>query len=297
MTVVAIVISSSSAVAAAAHHPRHDHGQRVSSHQRPSPPIDAEAARQPLRLYRVYVKKQLSRLQPQLQTLDDAITSADVDAAKTAWTAARRTYLTIGQDNDAYGAFGELGARIDGTAAGLKHGTADPKFTGFHKVELDLWRTGDLSMASNDAARLTKSVKTLADRPLQPMLPANKGSESDWILRSHEILEDAIRDSLSGNDDYGSGTTMSSVTADVRATRQILVLLTPLIVPRAPHLLGHADKRLHRLATLARGTKQDGAWVPLSALGRPQREAINAAAGAAAETLAPVPDLLRIGNT
>lgn len=294
---VAILSCASSVGATAGPHDRTRPAGHRGAHPRHLPPIDAEAARQPLRLYRVYVDDELTTLQPQLRHLDDAIAAADVDAAKSSWIAARRTYLKIGQDNDAYGAFGKLGAKIDGTAAGLRKGTSDPAFTGFHKVELDLWHTGDLTAASTDAARLDSAVARLAKRRLPQLLPATKAGESDWILRSHEILEDAIRDSLSGNDDYGSGATLSSVTADVRATRQILVLLTPLIVPRAPHLLGHAHKRLHRLVSLARATKQHGAWVPLSSLSRSQREAINAAASAAAETLAPVPDLLRIGNT
>jgi hypothetical protein len=46
----------------------------------------------------------------------------------------------------------------------------------------------------------------------------------------------------------------------------------------------------------ARASRRDGMWVSVGELPRRERERVDAAAGAAAETLAPVPDLLRIGN-
>ena len=42
------------------------------------------------------------------------------------------------------------------------------------------------------------------------------------MLRPHEIFEDANRDTLSGEDEYGSGTALASLTADVAADRVLV---------------------------------------------------------------------------
>ena len=51
------------------------------------------------------------------------------------------------------------------------------------------------------------------------MLPATKLGLTNWTLRPHEVLEDALRDSLTGDDDYGSHTDLDSIAADVSVTR------------------------------------------------------------------------------
>jgi high-affinity iron transporter len=175
-------------------------------------------------------------------------------------------------------------------------GTADPDFTGFHKVELDLWTEHDLGAAATDAANLRTLVKRLAKRGLARELPATVTGLTDFTLRCHEVLEDALRDSLSGNDDYGSGSDLASVTADVAATRELLGLLAPVIDPRSPNLVGRALRELVGLTEAVEATRVDGQWTAVTALPLAKRERVDAATGAALETLAPVPDLLHILN-
>jgi iron uptake system EfeUOB component EfeO/EfeM len=268
---------------------RGGHGPRV-------PPVQADVLTPALKTYRGYVRNLIAKLQTQLDSLTTAIGGDDQAAAEAAWLTAHLTWLRIGQDDGAYGAFGALGSQIDGTAAGLQHGTSSPAFTGFHKVELDLW-ANDLSAAATDAATLRTLVRRLANRSLIKQLPPTRAGVTDWTLRCHEVLEDALRDSLSGDDDYGSGTDLASVTADVSATHELLGLLAPFIGPRSPHLVHKARGRLRRLMAQARASRRDGSWVSVADLPRRERERVDAAAGAAAETLAPIPDLLRIGNT
>lgn len=251
----------------------------------------------PLRTYRTYVAARIVALTPQVAALAAAVDSGNLAAAQSAWLTAHLTYLEIGQDDGAYGVFGELGRQIDGTAAGLPNGTADPRFTGFHKLELDLWRRRDLAAARPDAARLSALVAELAHRRLSSELPVNPAGVSTWTLRAHEILEDALRDSLSADDDYGSGTDLAAVTADVAATREVLGLMAPALAPRAPHLVGAARARLTAIdATIAAVHPAGAAWPAITALTLSRRQRINAAVGAALETLAPVPDLLKVGG-
>jgi iron uptake system EfeUOB component EfeO/EfeM len=160
------------------------------------------------------------------------------------------TWLEIGQDDGAYGCFGPLGGEIDGLAAGHPLGTADPGFTGFHRIEFDLWPKHDLSAAATDTATLRSLLTRLTKVPLSTYLPATATGIGNWLLRPQEVLEDALRDSLSADDDYGSGTDLASITADVAAMRTLLGELTPAIDPVAPHLAGNASAALETLAPI-----------------------------------------------
>jgi iron uptake system EfeUOB component EfeO/EfeM len=242
--------------------------------------------------YRAYVAGKLSALRAQVTVLSAGIGSGNLAKARSAWLTAHLTWLEIGQDDGAYGAFGALGGEIDGLAAGHPLGTADPGFTGFHKVEFDLWTKRDLRAAATDTAILQRLLAQLVKVPLSKYLPATATGIGNWLLRPHEVLEDALRDSLTADDDYGSGTDLASTTADVTAVRQMLGELKPGINLFAPHLLSNARSELDALIGAIDATRAGGAWVSLARLPIRQRQQINADLGAALETLAPLPDLL-----
>jgi iron uptake system EfeUOB component EfeO/EfeM len=246
----------------------------------------------PLDNYRVDVFHELVSVRSDVKTLAGAISAGNLAEAESDWLAAHLEWLDIGQDDGAYGCFGELGDEIDGTAAGLVGGTASPEFTGFHKVELDLWTDGNLSAAAADTATLQQLVKTLIAIPIGTEIPGTGAGIANWVLRPHEVLEDAVRDTLSGDDDYGSGTGDASITADVSAVSQMLGLLAPVLDPLAPHLIARANGQLNAVLAAVEQTQINGTWVALSDLSTLARERVDAAVGAVVETLAPIPDLL-----
>jgi high-affinity iron transporter len=283
-------------------YPKHvSEADKVSGHRQaggtgpPVAPTNPEELLGPLVGYRQYVAAKITTLVGQVATLRAAIAAGDPAPARSAWLAAHLTWLELGQDDGAYGAFGDLGRQIDGTSAGLVGATTNRHFTGFHEVELDLWTRDDLATAAVDAARLQQLVGKLAKLRLATVFSISKVSLTNWTLRCHEVLEDALRDSLTGDDDYGSHTDLQSVTADVAVTRKLLGLLAPLLRPRKPDLVGTARARLTHLDAVIAAAGDDD--VAIAALPRRTRERVDAAVGGALETLAPVPDLLRIGNT
>jgi len=245
-----------------------------------------------LRAYRAYVAGQLSKLRSLLAVLSAATTSGNLAGARSAWLTAHLTWLGIGQDDGAYGAFGALGGEIDGLAAGHPQGTSDPGFTGFHRIEFDLWTRRDLRAAATDTSTLRKLLAQLMRTPVSTYLPATATGIGNWLLRPHEVLEDALRDSLTANDDYGSGTDLASITADVGAVRVLLSELEPGLHLLAPQLAGNARAELDTLLDAIKATRVNGAWVSIGALPIRQREQVDADLDAALETLAPLPDLL-----
>ncbi len=250
----------------------------------------------PIRAFRGYVGQRLTRLDAQLDTLLAAEHAGDLTAAQADWLPAHLSWLEIGEDDKAYSAFGGLGREIDGLAAGLVGGTASPQFTGFHKIEYDLWMMRDTSAAATDTIHLQSFLAQIPKAGLARWFPGTAHALSGWVLRCHEILEDAGRDTLTGDDDYGSGTDVASITADVTATREILTLLAPVINARAPGVLKAARRRLAQVVAAADSTILDGHWVGISQLLIRQRETLDAAVGSALETLAPISEIIRVAG-
>ena len=128
--------------------------------------------------------------------------------------------------------------------------------------------------------------------PIGTELPVTQAGIANWLLRPHEILEDAVRDTLTGNDDYGSGTALASVTADISAVRELLSLLAPVVDPLAPDLVSRANAQLSAVLAAVDQAETSGASVAVANLPTLARERVDAAVGAALETLAPIPDLI-----
>jgi len=241
-------------------------------------PISIVQLYQPLARYTRYESATLGGLRGQLATLQSRLAAGNVPGARSAWLAAHLSWLELGQDDGAYGAFGDLGSQIDGTADGDVGTTSSRSFTGFHRVELDLWGHHDLAAARADAATLTKLVSSINQRALSQDLPDTTVALDSWALRCHEILEDALRDTLSGDDDYGSHTGLR--------------VLGGLIDPRAPGLVPTATRQLAAIDAAITPTRA----VAIAGLPRVRRQRVDAAVDAALETLAPVSELIQISS-
>lgn len=264
----------------------------------PSPPATVDLIR-PLGQYTAYVERLLPTLRDQLEALQTQIAAGSLAGAEQAWLTAHLTWLELGQDDQAYGAFGQLGGEIDSTAAGKVGAAASPRFTGFHRVELDLWERRDLTAAARDTGVLVGLVERLTPASVLADLPASTLGIDSWVLRCHEILEDALRDSLSAQDDYGSHTDLASLTADVGATREMLDVLAPLLEPRQPALVPTARRELaaidRSIAAIHPGMALP--WPAIDSLPLRERERVDGAVDAALVTLAPVSELMQVGNT
>jgi high-affinity iron transporter len=118
-----------------------------------------------------------------------------------------------------------------------------------------------------------------------------------WTLRAHEILEDALRDSLSADDDYGSHSDLRSIAADVTATREMLSALQPLLASRAPQLVPTARRELSAVSAAATPPRTAPGGREITSLALRRRQQLDAAVDAALETLAPVSELIQVGSS
>lgn len=219
---------------------------------------------EPVRAYQRLVSAGIVVLVRDTGALQQAVASGDRARAQAAWLTAHLSYQRLGA---AYDAFGDVDGSINGTTAGLPGGVTDEGFTGFHRIEYGLWHNEALPSLQPFANQLLADTRTLrsqfADAQVDPR---------DLGLRTHEILEDALRDELTGHTDYGSGSGVATTAADLAGTRMVLGTLRPVLQGRYADLRG-LDASLDRLQ---------------KALDAGKRPAINAALGDALERLAPI---------
>ena len=241
----------------------------------------------PAKEYQAYVAAGLKTLVGQTETLASDVQRENLTAARRDWLPAHLTYETLGA---AYDAFGNFDDEIDGRADAL--GVNNPQWAGFYRLEYGLWHgqsAGELTPYANELAAHARSLLATWPTTEIPLI--------DVGLRTHEILENALEFQLTGHDDYGSGTTLATTLANIAGTRELLGLLRPLLVPRYPGLPA-VYTGLSQLQSLLNKEKlPNGGWVPVSALPTSARQAIDAACGAALQSLAPIASITEPRNT
>jgi iron uptake system component EfeO len=255
----------------------------VSGHVKGQPgilPVTNDDLIGPSKEYHAYVTAGLVRLVAQTAALAADVKSGNLAAAKKAWLTAHLTYETLGA---AYGTFGNFDDEIDGRPDGLIGGVHSAKWTGFYRVEYGLWHGESAPSLAKAAGQLLGYV-----HGLKAAFPAMEIDFLDLGLRTHEILENALEFQLTGHDDYGSGTTLATVAANITGTRELLTILHPLLVTRYTGLPA-VYTWLSRLEQLVNAQhKPDGRWTPVSGLSTTAREQIDAAASQALQELAPI---------
>ena len=242
----------------------------------------------PNKLYQAYAAGVLARLTAEVTRIQGDLNRGDIAAAKADWLAAQLDWDRVGAS---YDSFGDLGVAVDGLPAGLPDGVADKDFTGLHRLEYGLYHgqpaTELLPVAGALAADIAKVRKNLTSGDLA-------GDASNLPLRAHEILEDALRDHLSGGDDQGAGAAYPMTYADVQATQAVLSVLGPLISSRRPGLAASAGGQAAALREALLATRAGDRWRPPGQVPAAQRQAVNARIGALLETLSDIPTLLEI---
>lgn len=184
----------------------------------------------PAQSYQKWVQGQLPALTAQSAQLAQTVAAGDVAAAKTQWLQTHKLYESLGA---AYGAFGDLDGKINGTTAGLSVGLTSSDFVGFHALESALWRperalaASAADLAAGLAVNCAELEKTFAQERVNPL---------DIGLRAHEIMENALQKELTGRTDYGSASNLQTVRANLDGTAKLLEVLKPVTSARMPNL-------------------------------------------------------------
>jgi high-affinity iron transporter len=239
-------------------------------------------------LYQAYVAAQLTALAKQVTVIEGDLKRGKLAQAKQDWLPAQLDWERVGASYDSFGA---LGLAVDGLPDGLPKGVSDPGFTGLHRLEYGLWNGQSAKELLPVAQTLAMNVATVKKNLASVNLA---GDPTQLPIRAHEIIEDALRDHLSGIDDQGAGAAYPMTYADTQVDKAVLDYLASLIDARQPGLVATADSELATLDSALLATQAHGQWQSPAAVSLTQRQDVDAAIGQLLETLAAVPDLLEV---
>ena len=252
-------------------------------------PVTVAELAPPNKLYQAYATAQLGALTRDVTALEADLKGGHIAQAKKDWLTAQLAWERVGAS---YDSFGDLGLAVDGLPDGLPAGVSDKGFTGLHRLEYGLWHGQPASVLLPVAVTLAANVATAAKNLVSD---DEAGDPTQLPLRAHEIIEDALRDHLSGLDDQGAGAAYAMTYADTQVDRVVLGDLAAVVDQRDPGLVATADSELSALDKALLATRSPGGqWPSLTAVSLDQRQQVNAAIGALLETLAVVPDLLEV---
>lgn len=261
------------------------------------PPLAPAQFTAPVAAYKQYSEQQLATMEGEVARLTDALRSGDRARSQAAWRTVFARYLRLGA---VYleGPLADLNDAIDGIPGGLPGGADNPHFTGLHRIEYGLW-TGQ-----PPTSLAVFSVQMAADvRRMRAVLPKVTLDPADYATRAHEILEDAVRDLLSGADVPWSAEGVLGTYAGLQATEAVMNTLKPVLNTTAI-VQGYSAPEQRSSATvdadlaglsgvlksLAAG---NGGVMPTTRqLTQAQTERLDGAVGQALEGLAQVPDML-----
>ncbi|MCV7178230.1 iron uptake system protein EfeO [Mycolicibacterium sphagni] len=230
--------------------------------------------------YKRYVNSQTDALVPATQLFVDAIKKGDVAAAKAQYPIARTYYERIEPVAESFP--NDLDPRIDLREADLEPGQ---KWTGFHRLEKDLWVSGLQPDTNAVADQLVADVKELNDGVKAP----------DWTIDSTQIaggaqglLDEIAASKISGEEDIFSHTDLWDFQANVDGSQTAVASVRPILDSRNLDLGKRVDKGFADVeALLAKYRKGDG-FVLYDTVTEPARQELSRAIDALSKEVSQV---------
>jgi iron uptake system component EfeO len=180
--------------------------------------------------YSRYVTSQSEALVQKTGDFVAAVKAGDVAKAKALFPVARTYYERIEPVAEV---FGDLDPKIDGRE---DDATAQLPFSGFHKIEKDLWVSGDITKDGPVADQLLTDVKEVVtkakDEKLSPLQLANGAKE---------LLDEVANSKITGEEDRYSHTDLWDFAANVDGSQAAVAALRPALEQRSPDLVKQID--------------------------------------------------------
>ncbi|MEW1836329.1 iron uptake system protein EfeO [Nonomuraea angiospora] len=227
--------------------------------------------------YKRYIKSQSDTLLVKTQEFVDAVKAGKIDKAKELFPVARTYWERIEPVAEI---FGDLDPAIDAREADLADGQ---EWTGFHRIEKDLWIKKDISKDGAVADKLIADVKTIVDKSnaaeLTPLNLANGAKE---------LLDEVATGKITGEEDIWSHTDLWDFDANLEGSKAAVQSLRPVLEDRAPDLVKTLDEKFAAAeAALDAHQKGDG-WKLHNELSKADLKTLSDAINALAEPISKI---------
>jgi len=196
--------------------------------------------------YALYVKDQTEQLLTKTQEFADLYVAGDDDAARALYAPARVHWERIEPVAES---FGDLDPRLDLREADLEEGQA---WTGWHRIEKDLWPPADGSYAAvTEAERQELADQLVADTQELYDRTRDIAFTADQIGNGAKgLLDEVANGKVTGEEEFWSHTDLWDFQANVDGARVAYENLIPVLEVRDPDLSDELEERFAELQAL-----------------------------------------------
>ncbi|MGP9315647.1 iron uptake system protein EfeO [Yersinia pseudotuberculosis] len=212
---------------------------------------DAMALVGPIAEYKVYVTQEVAQLVSQTKAFTDAVKAGDLALARKLYAPTRQHYERIEPIAEL---FSDLDGSIDAREDDFEQKSADPKFTGFHRLEKILFGDNTTKGADKIADLLYQDTLELQKRIAGLTFAPNK-----VVGGAAGLIEEVAASKISGEEDRYSRTDLWDFQANVDGAQKIVNLLRPLLEKADKPLLQKIDANFNTVdSVLAKYRTKEG---------------------------------------
>jgi iron uptake system component EfeO len=230
--------------------------------------------------YKRYVNSQTEALIAATQVFVDAVKKGDVPAAKAQFPIARNYYERIEPVAESFP--NDLDPRIDLREADLEPGQ---KWTGFHRLEKDLWVTGLQPDSNAMADQLVADVKEL-DNGVKA--PEYKIDSTQIAGGAQGLLDEISKSKITGEEDIFSHTDLWDFKANVEGSQTAVASVRPIVDERNAELGKKVDQRFTEVEALLEKYREGDGFVSYDKVTEPQRQELSRAVDALSKEVSQV---------
>src|SRR4029079_8697675 len=230
--------------------------------------------------YKCYVNSQSDAVIAATHICVDALKNSDINAGKAQFPIARSYYERIEPVAESFP--NDLDPRIDLREADLEPGQ---KWTGFHRLEKDLWVTG-----------LQPDTNAMADQLMADVKELDTGVKaSTWTFDSTQIaggaqglLDEVASSKITGEEDTFSHTDLWDFKANVDGSQTAVASVRPILDERNADLGKKVDQRFADVDALLEKYRQGDGFVFYDKVTEPQRQELSRAIDALSKEVSQV---------
>jgi iron uptake system component EfeO len=241
---------------------------------------DAQKA-QATKSYAEYVANNTAALQDETAKFADLVKAGKVDEAKAAYARTRVYYERIEPVAEK---FGELDPAIDVREADLE---PNQQFTGFHRLEKDLFKTGLQPDSAQIADKLVADVKDLVTKSKALELTA-----LDLANGAKGLLDEVATGKITGEEETFSHTDLWDFQANVDGSKGAITSLRPILQAKDPALVSTLDKEFANVQGLLDKQRAGDGFKLYTELSQDQVKELASAVDALSEPLSKVAEVV-----
>jgi iron uptake system component EfeO len=229
--------------------------------------------------YKTYVQGEVDTLVTRTRLLVEAVKAGDLAAARAAYAPAHMHYERVEPIAEL---FNDLDTSMDSRADDFEKKEADPGFSGYHRIEMALFKANTTAGMAPVADKLMADALDLQHRIAPLVVPPKV-----MVGGAADLIEEVASKKISGEEDRYSRSDLWDFQANVDGAQKIYALLRPRVEAANPALVHDIDANLARVDTLlAKYRTPDGGFQSYDRLTDADRLALRGPITALAEDFA-----------